>query len=214
VGYGTMQYLKNQLPGSNMDFLCTRRWLDASDGKKGIQLMMIEPFMAAPDSMVDETLSFNQSIKRWRTGGKPTSTWFSYIMNNYWHTNYKASQQGISHYHYALRPHGVLQNVEQEKSAMEFTQPLIAFAINDKTTLPQNLFTLSNDKIVVTSITPEASGGFMIRIFNPEATTQTTFFKWNQLNPQSIIEASSKKSLSPNNQIMVSGFDVIDLIVK
>ncbi len=214
VGYGTMQYLKDQLPGSNMDFLCTRRWLDASDNNKGIQLIMIEPFMTAPDSMVDETLGFNQSVKVWRADGKPTSTWFSYVINNYWHTNYKADQQGISHYHYAIRPHGVLQNVDQEKSAMEFTQPLIAFPVNENTTLPQNLFRLSNDKIVITSITPQTDVGFMIRLFNPEAISQTTSFIWNQFKPKNIIEASSKKSISPHSQITVSGFDVVDLIVK
>ncbi|MEO8712509.1 MAG: hypothetical protein ABI405_10320, partial [Parafilimonas sp.] len=90
VGYGNIQYLKDQLPGANMDFLSSRRWLDASNNNKGIQLMMKEPFMAAPDSMVDERLVINQSHKKWKDEGKPTSTWFSYVMNNYWHTNYKA----------------------------------------------------------------------------------------------------------------------------
>ena len=62
AGYGSMQYLKDQLPGSNMDFLSTRRWLDASDDKKGIQLGMKEAFMAAPDSMVDEPVPISKSV--------------------------------------------------------------------------------------------------------------------------------------------------------
>ncbi len=214
VGYGNMQYLKDQLPGSNMDFLSTRRWLDASDNNKGIQLMMLEPFMAAPDSMVDENLSVNQSYKKWREEGAPTSTWFSYVMNNYWHTNYKADQQGISNYNYVLRPHEILQNDEQEKSAMEFTQPIIAFSVNEKTILTQNFFELSNDKIVVTSITPQNNGGFMVRIFNPEKTIQSTTFKWHELKPHNITEVSTKKMIKINDQFNIKGYDVVELLVK
>lgn len=35
-----------------------------------------------------------------------TQTFFSYVMNNYWHTNYKADQDGPVTFRYALRPHG------------------------------------------------------------------------------------------------------------
>jgi hypothetical protein len=42
AGYGTMKYLTDQLPGSNMDYWYSRRWVDASSGQKGMQWMMIE----------------------------------------------------------------------------------------------------------------------------------------------------------------------------
>lgn len=214
AGYGTMRYLKDQLPGSNMDFIGARRWLDASDNRKGIQLMMIEPFMVAPDSMVDEDLVINQSYKKWRDEGKPTATWFSYIMNNYWHTNYKADQDGISEYHYALRPHGILQNDEQEKAAMEFTQPLLAFPVKDKVILPPSIFELTNNKIIVTSITPQANGSFKLRVFNPGGVTQTFRFEWKGLKPKALTIAGSGKNTGINSPLHIPGYEVMDLIVK
>lgn len=214
VGYGSMQYLKDQLPGSNMDFLSTRRWLDASDDERGIQLLMKEAFMAAPDSMVDERLLLNQSFKKWRDEGKPTSTWFSYVMNNYWHTNFKADQDGMSYFHYALRPHGIFKNDEQEKAAEEFTNPIIAFPVNEKIKLPANLFELSNDKIVVTSITPQKGGSFLIRLFNPLSTDQSTTFKWNAIQPKNIVETPSGKIWSADSAVSIAGFDVVDVLVK
>lgn len=202
VGYGTETYLKDQLPGSNMDFISPHRWLDASDNKRGIQLMMIEPFMLAPDSMVDERLVLDGSFKKWKDKGTLTSRWFSYVMNNYWHTNFKIDQDSIAEFRYALRPHDTLKNEEQEKAAMEFTQPLISFPIKENAKLPENKFTLSNEKIVITSITPQ-SHGFMIRIFNPENTAQTTSLFWNQLNGSEKIP-----------EIKLAAFEVKDLFVK
>ncbi|RAJ08260.1 glycosyl hydrolase family 38 [Chitinophaga skermanii] len=173
AGYGTLRYLEDQLPGSNRDFISTRRWLDASGEKRGVQLMMIEPFMMSP-GMVDERLVINQQHKEWKTTAAPTAQWFSYVMNNYWHTNYKASQEGNSVFHYALRPHNGIANEEQEKAAMEFMQPLIAFPAKAtlKATLP--LCTLSNHHVVITSITPQPGGQLVVRLFNPLAVAQDT----------------------------------------
>jgi hypothetical protein len=202
VGYGTMTYLKDQLRGSNMDFLSPRRWLDVSDDKKGIQMLMIEPFMLAPDSMVDERLLIDGSFKKWKDTGKATSRWFSYVMNNYWHTNFKIDQDSLAAFHYALRPHEAMRNDEQEKEAMEFTQPLVSFPVKEGIKLTRNLFTLSNEKIVVTSITPQ-SKGMRIRIFNPENSNQTTELIWKV--PQ---------HLKNIQDIKLSAFEVKEIIVK
>jgi len=214
AGYGSIQYLSDQLQGSNMDFVSPRRWIDVSDKNKGIQLLMKEAFMAAPDSMVDERLLINQSHKIWREAGEPTSTWFSYVMNNYWHTNFKIDQEGTSRFHYALRPHGAYNNKEQEKAAEEFTNPLIAFPVNEKIKLPGSLFELSNNKIVVTSITPQKNNGFLIRLFNPYSSQQSTFFRWKAITPRKIIEQGSGKLLDFNKAFSMAGFDVIDLLVN
>ncbi|MBS1730758.1 MAG: glycoside hydrolase [Bacteroidetes bacterium] len=214
AGYGNMRYLKDQLPGSNMDYLTPRRWIDASGDGAGIQWLMKEAFMVAPDSMVDERLIINQSFKRWRESGKPTSTWLSYVMNNYWHTNFKIDQEGISQFHYALRPHGAFQSVESEKAAQEFTQPLIAFPVKENAGLQKSLFELSNNKIVVTSITPQQGGGFLIRLYNPNETAHSFTFRWNGFRPKSMKELPSEKSVDPRKNILIAGYDVIDLKVE
>ena len=114
-----MQYLSDQLPGSNMDYLYARRWLDVSKSDKGIQSMMSEVPLVEPANMIDERRTINQSHKEWKRTNQPTSVWFSYIMNNYWHTNYKADQDGESHYHYALKPHAMFNYSNTEKAVFE-----------------------------------------------------------------------------------------------
>jgi hypothetical protein len=152
--------------------------------------------------MVDERMLIDGSFKKWKDTGKPTSRWFSYVMNNYWHTNFKIDQDSLAAFHYALRPHGVMRNDEQEKEAMEFTQPLVSFPVKEGAQLTRNLFTLSNLKILVTSITPQ-SEGMRIRIFNPENSDQTTELVWKERQPYKDVQ-----------RIQLSAFEVKEIIVK
>ncbi|NML40352.1 glycoside hydrolase [Chitinophaga sp. G-6-1-13] len=186
AGYGTMRYLNDQLPGSNMDFLFGRRWMDISNQANGLQWMLLETPMVEPDSMIDERLQIAQSHKEWRTKGQPTNRWFSYVMNNYWHTNYKADQSGSSSYHYALQPHGQADGAALETAAADFTQPLIGFPVKKGAALPAGLFRLTNTAVVATAIVPQENGQYMVRLFNPGKTTQSTGFEWGTLKPARI----------------------------
>jgi alpha-mannosidase len=214
AGYGTMQYLKDQLPGSNMDYLYGRRWLDVSKADKGIQLMLLEMPLVEPDNMIDERQTVAPRHKEWKKEGKPSSTWFSYVMNNYWHTNYKADQEGIVHFRYALRPHNLVNGSEMEKAASEFTQPLIALPIENGIVLPKELFELTNSRIVVTSVTPNEDGTYLIRLFNPEPSVQQTQFVWKSLQVESFIDLSSKEKKSSSTEIKLVAMGVSEFLLK
>lgn len=212
AGYGTMKYLTDQLPGSNMDYWYSRRWVDASSAQKGMQWMMLETPLIEPAEMIDERMTIDNSHKKWKDKGTPGTThWFSYAMNNYWHTNYKADQEGPVHYHYTLRPHEAFDAVENEKSATAFTQPLIAIPLKEKSLAGKSLFRMNNDNIVVTSVTPQEDKGFLIRLYNPSEKEQTAAFLWEQLKPSKITELKSGKVLSPDEKISLSGMDVIEI---
>lgn len=214
AGYGTMKYLTDQLPGSNMDYWYSRRWVDASSGKKGMQWMMLETPLIEAGEMIDERMLIDNSHKKWKDKGiSGTTHWFSYAMNNYWHTNYKADQEGPVHYRYALRPHAAFNSVENEKYASAFTQPLIAIPVKEKSLTEGSLFRMNNDKIVVTSITPQEDQSFLIRLYNPDENEQTVSFSWQKLKPSKVIHSRTGKILSPNESLSVAGMDVIEIKV-
>lgn len=210
AGYGTMRYLSDQLPGSNMDYLYGRRWLDASSADKGVQLLWLQTAFAEPEQMIDERLTINQSHKDWKKEGKPTSTWFSYVMNNYWHTNYKADQEGLSKYNYALRPHAAVNNTEMEKAASAFTQPLRALPVKKNAVKATGLFELTNGHIVVTSITPNGRGDLMVRLYNPEASPQQTGMEWKGLKTGKF-STMSGKALAAGEYIKLAGMAVVEI---
>jgi hypothetical protein len=214
AGYGTMQFMADQLPGSNMDYLYGRRWMDVSAADKGIQILLLQAPLVEPGNMIDERQTVQQSHKEWKKTGSPTATWFSYVMNNYWHTNYKADQGGISHFKYALRPHGMMNGAEMEQAAAAFTQPLIALQVKENTILPGQLFELTNSRIVVTSITPQKDGAFLVRLFNPEYTVQQTQFNWKSLQPGSFIDITSGDIKSNTAEVKLAAMGVSEFLLK
>lgn len=209
AGYGAMRHLEDQLPGSDMDYLYGRRWIDVSNLERGVQWMFLETPLVEPGNMIDERRVINQSHKEWKTKGEPSSTWFSYVMNNYWHTNYKADQNGISHYHYALKVHNTTVQSSIEKTASEFSEPLVAFQVKENERRNEGLFELTNDNIVVTSVTP-SENGFIVRLFNPETSLQQTFFRWKSLGPSRIVDMSSGNAIEKNN-LEMKGMAVIEI---
>ncbi|MBX7173525.1 MAG: hypothetical protein K1X72_21335 [Pyrinomonadaceae bacterium] len=196
AGYGVINHLKDQLPGSNFDFLYAKRWLDLSNSQSGISLLLLENPMIESGEMVDESKMVG-SLKFWKEKGEIASVWFGYAMNNYWHTNYKADQSGKTSFSFAIKPHGKFDLVQTESSAEEFTQPIWARAVKDFQ--PKRLFELSNSKIVITSIIPIANG-YQVKLYNPE----------NKLNSIVIKNAMSKKTVSVN----LSAFEVKSIQYK
>ncbi|WP_185286166.1 glycoside hydrolase family 38 C-terminal domain-containing protein [Chryseobacterium indologenes] len=214
AGYGNMKYLTDQLPGSNMDYWYSRRWVDASSAQKGIQWMMLETPLIEAATMIDERMVIDNSHKKWKDNGTPGATnWFSYAMNNYWHTNYKADQEGPVHYHYVLRPHDGFNSVENEKSAAAFTQPLIAVPVKEQSFSSGSLFHMNNDKIVVTSITPQEDQSFIIRLYNPDEKGQVTAFQWEKLKPVKLINLKTGKEFSITEKFSLEGMDVLEIKV-
>ena len=164
AGYGVIEHLKDQLPGSNFDFLLAKRWLDLSNSNKGISLLLLEDPMLEGGEMVNEAKTIG-GLKFWKEEGNPASIWFGYALNNYWHTNYKADQSGNVRFSFALRPHGIFDPWETEKIASEFTQAVWAEPVrNFKTSQP---FSVSESRIAVTAVIP-TQNGYRVRLFNPE----------------------------------------------
>jgi hypothetical protein len=168
----------------------------------------MEAPLVEPQDLIDERRTINQSLKEWKTNGKPTSTWFSYVMNNYWHTNYKADQEGTSYYHYVLRPHGTADRSLTEKTAFEVCQPLLAF--QTKAEAPnKGLFSLTNSKIVVTCVIP-SQGGYIVRLFNPENSPQRTAFQWTSKKPVRVTAITSNNS-SKGEELLLQPLAILDV---
>jgi alpha-mannosidase len=214
AGYGSMQHLTDQLPGSDMDYLYGRRWIDVSSADKGLQWMLLETPLVEPGNMIDERLTMPQGLKAWKKDGSPTATWFSYAMNNYWYTNYKADQTGIVHFRYALRPHGMMNASEMEQAASEFTQPLLAFPVKRDAVFKSGMFELSGGRIVVTSVTPKEDGSFIVRLFNPEPAVEEATIQWGTLQPAELIMLSTGERISKNGRIRLAGMGVTEVLLR
>ncbi len=88
----TLTYGVDQLPGSNFDFIGIQDRLIAEDNNAKLEFITDGPNLVEIGTPVDEHRV--QGAKTWRSSPVHSSTAFLYLMNNYWHTNYKADQFG------------------------------------------------------------------------------------------------------------------------
>ena len=86
--------LKDQHGSACRDWYAVQRWLAASDGKATVMLSPLDTPLVTLGGMTGSTWPRQLSLKRAQV--------FAYVMNNYWHTNYKASQGGRLVFRFSL----------------------------------------------------------------------------------------------------------------
>ena len=185
-GWGIVRPGTDQLPGSCYDYLSAGRWADLSNATGGVTLSLSESPLVELGAMTDETEIIHM-LRSWRTSLPPGTTLYSYAMNNYWHTNYAASQEGPAALHYALTPHGRFSAAAAYKAGVEQSQPLLVRLASRSARLPGPLFSIENADVVVTSVMPSADGkAAMVRLFNAGETTTSCRIKWGSLSPKKV----------------------------
>ena len=86
--------LKDQHSSACRDWYAVQRWLAASDGEATVLLSPLDSPLVTLGGMTASTWPRQLSLKRAHV--------FAYVMNNYWHTNYKASQGGRQVFRFSL----------------------------------------------------------------------------------------------------------------
>jgi alpha-mannosidase len=83
-----------QLPGTTLDWQTAQHWVEFSGKDARIVWSPVEaPLVEFGDI----------NTGKWQTKFVPANAWvFSYAMNNYWMTNFKASQEGLVEFRYSL----------------------------------------------------------------------------------------------------------------
>jgi len=167
LGWGYIRPEQDQLPGSCKDFFPVQRWVDLSNSQGGITLATVEAPLVSLGKLVDER-HHNEGPSGWKTASGSSSLVYSWVMNNYWHTNYKADQEGRCWFHYSVKPHGGFDPVEVYRFGVGRNQPLIVRRVaagEQSVALP---FALRSPAVTVTAITPTYDGrGFTVRLYNP-----------------------------------------------
>lgn len=86
--------LKDQDASACRDWYSVQRWLAISDGDSTVEVSPLDTPLFTIGDMTASTWPRQITFKRGRV--------FAYIMNNYWHTNYKASQGGHFVFRYSI----------------------------------------------------------------------------------------------------------------
>jgi hypothetical protein len=92
-GRNRLQYNRDQLAGSNKEFVCVEKEISVEQNQ--VVATLSSPLFALYEigDIINEDKT--NGVKTWKKENNNTSSLFLYVFNNYWHTNYKAYQEGL-----------------------------------------------------------------------------------------------------------------------
>jgi hypothetical protein len=186
IPWGVIQPEKDQLPGACKNWFSVERWVDISNDKLGVTWSTTEaPLLEVGGLTANLPRSQpNPKVYMWKIEASPTI--YSWVMNNHWHTNYRADQEGKTVFHYALRPHKTYDQVAAAHFGVEATEPLIAASAAGPVPAG-SLVEISAGPIMITSLTPSADGkGLLVRLYNTGEAAAPVTLKWNAVKPKAI----------------------------
>ena len=179
VANGLVRQGTDQLAGSCQNFLSVQGYVDVSDTAYGVTLVTADAPMIELGSITAE-LPWLRSIN-------PSPVVYSYLMNNYWHTNYKADQAGLVSFRYSILPHGEFKGEDALRFEIERRQPLVVTGADRSGRPAGSLFSIEPPEVLALSVKPiEGEGAWLLYLCNPSGRKQNVFVRSPRAVPISV----------------------------
>jgi len=161
---------KDQIPGSCKNWFTVGRYIDISNSDYGVTWFTLDAPLVEVGYLSATLVGSQTDPKVWRQEVKPTQTFYSWVMNNHWGTNYRQYQEGRVTFRYAIRPHLNSDAAGTYRIATGMSQPLLVRPVSEK---PIDVpFTIEGKEMVVVSLKPADQGnGYIVRLYNPDQFT-------------------------------------------
>jgi len=110
---------------------------------------------------------------------------FSYVMNNYWTTNYRHDQEGPVFFRYSIAPHGRFDAGAAARFGMEKSQPLLAVPVDECAPLLPSFLHVSPAGVVVTALKPiTEQDAWLVRLFGASGRPEQGRLSWGDGAPR------------------------------
>ena len=171
---------KDQLPGACKNWFCIERWVDISDSDRGVT-------WSTEDAPLLELGGLTANLPRSQPNPnvylktiQPAARIYSWVMNNHWHTNYRADQEGPVWFHFAIQPHRAYDPAAAMRQGIESTEPLIVASASGAAPVASRL-SLEPAAIIATAFKPSDDGkAVVVRLFNPTGEAQGARLHWSR----------------------------------
>jgi alpha-mannosidase len=184
VGWAVVRPELDQIPASCKNWFSVQRWLDVSNDRFGVTWAPIDAPLVELGGLTAHLLGSQTDYRVWIQHLAPTQTIYSWVMNNHWHTNYRADQQGPTVFRFALQAHGRFVAEEAAKFGGSCSQPLIVAKASGAHPAKSRL-ELSSDKVLVSAFKPADDGkGWIVRLFGASGNAEKVHLSWSNPEPQ------------------------------
>jgi len=136
---------------------------------------------------------------------------YSWIMNNHWHTNYKADQEGPTEFRYAIRPHRAYDPIAAAHFGLEATEPLIAM-LSAGVHAPEPPVRIEPSGVIVSALKPSEDGkAWIIRLFGASGKDEVARLTWSHPTSVSYTDVGELPGQKASEQVAVPAWSLVSL---
>jgi hypothetical protein len=186
VPWGIVRPELDQIPGACKNWFTVQRWVDVSNERYGITWATPDAPLVQVGGITANLIGSLSDPKAWLDHLEPSQTLYSWVMNNHWHTNYRAEQEGPTVFRFSLWPHGPFRPGEAARFGLSQSQPLlVAPAVGAKTPAPR--LKIESPGVLVTALKPSEDGNaYILRLFGVSGKPEKAKIRWANPKPKSV----------------------------
>jgi alpha-mannosidase len=206
----------DQLPGSCKNWLPVGRWIDVANVEYGVTCATLDAPLVEIGSLSATMLGSQTHPEIWRKHIEPTQTFYSWIMNNHWGTNYRAYQDGPVEFRYALRPHGGYDPAAASRFAIGMSQPLVASGRGERSRMGLKL-RIDQEDVLVQDCKRSADGSaWIVRLFGAAGEDRTVGLTWTDGRPIKIWRSNLGEELLEQlpTQVAIPAWELVTLRIE
>ncbi len=157
VGWAMVRPELDQIPAACKNWFSVQRWVDISNDRFGVTWSPLDAPLVEVGGITANLIGSQTNPDVWIQHLEPSQTIYSWVMNNHWHTNYRADQEGPTVFRYSIRPHKGFAADDAARFGVACSQPLICLSASGPTPGKPRL-ALSSDKVVIAAFKPSDDG--------------------------------------------------------
>jgi alpha-mannosidase len=179
---------KDQLPGACKNWFSVERWVDVSNAQYGVTWATADVPLVEMGGLTANLPATQPNPKAYMDKIAPSAMLFSWAMNNHWHTNYKADQDGPVMLRYAVRVHKGYDPIAAARFGVEATDPLIVAPVAPNSApIAGSRVTVDNPGVLITSLKPSEDGkAVMVRLFAASGKDERAKLTWSAPAPATV----------------------------
>ena len=188
VPLGVIRPEHDQIPSACKNWLCVDRWADVSNTDFGITWVTLDAPLVQLGGITATLLNSQTDPSVWRKTIEPTQKLYCWAMNNHWHTNSRAYQEGPVVFRFVLRPHrGRSSDAEASRFATGFSQPLIAVPARGAAPRAMPWLRVEPSDVIVSGLKPSDDGkAIIVRLWGAGDKTTSARLIWSQPAPKQL----------------------------
>lgn len=165
VPFAVMRPEIDQLPGSCKNWMSVGRWVDVANAEHGVTCAILDAPLIEVGEVSATMLGSQRHPEVWRKHIDSTQKFYSWVMNNHWGTNYRAHQEGLVEFRYALRPHKGYDPAAASRFAIDLSQPVVVSAAGQSSPSAFNL-RIDPIDVLLQECKPSADGrAWIVQLF-------------------------------------------------